>query len=255
MSTLQETYTAEQFAAITDRLDDNTLADLYSYFGQREPVPNFTYHLQRQAILYGGQYAKMLRDESVEYDAMVTDYLEAQHKEEIKQNNSGTEETTTTGTESGTTGGTDNTTNTEKTTTTANGTSNTNSRSLDKSDPMQNTYSDAAGTMPALLWDTADTQSQTIQDGTTTDDGTSDTSGTTTRTTSGTSNHTTQGTTTKTDSGEITTTHNYTDRHTGRSGKSPAELLKMSREYLQGTAAFNWLTDKMEKCFIWSVEI
>lgn len=69
-------YTEDQFIALIPSVDEATARNLYSYFKCRDPIDNFEHYLNQTALTYNDQYVRMLRDESVEYDAMVTDYIE-----------------------------------------------------------------------------------------------------------------------------------------------------------------------------------
>lgn len=76
MSILSEAYTLEQFKALFSILDDATVENLYNVFIDREPISGFSNSIKRTEILYSRQYNDLIRDESVQYDAMVTDYIE-----------------------------------------------------------------------------------------------------------------------------------------------------------------------------------
>lgn len=73
---LSTEYTKEEFEALIPEIDTATADNLYSYFSLRTPVDNFAAYAHQTALTYADQYARLLRDESVEYDAMVTDYIE-----------------------------------------------------------------------------------------------------------------------------------------------------------------------------------
>lgn len=208
---LTEDYTQEQFKALFSKTDEATIEDLYSYFSYRDPTDNFAHFITQTELYFYDQYARLLRDEHVTYDAMVTDYMERYVKNTVDKTSSLTEEnkhegsnkngTTETGTNqntqtsnggtetnetvSGTNTRTDDLTHTDDTTTTNDNTNtqNTtqketrdltgskNTKGMNKTNPMQVTYSTAtAGAIPSLDWSSSDGQQQAEED--TTDTGT-----------------------------------------------------------------------------------
>lgn len=232
MKTLQELYTADEFAKLVPEIDEATAANLYSYFGDRIPVTGFPHYVHMKMLLYADQYIRMQRDESVKYDAMVTDYLEAKYTD--KTDKSGKTTTTTSGSD----------TNDSKTETDTNGSSQTDAQHVDKTNPMQVVYNNVeAGQFPPLKWDTADTQTEDKTENTTT--------GKETAATTGSASH--NSTVTGDNSGSDKTVH--TERRTGRSGRNPAELLEASLHYIVITKSFGWLVDRLNNCFIWSIDL
>lgn len=75
MNLIQQ-YTKTEFEKLFSMLDTATVDDLWHVFAKRIPIDDFEYYITRTEILYQRQYKALLRDESVEYDAMVTDYIE-----------------------------------------------------------------------------------------------------------------------------------------------------------------------------------
>lgn len=323
MSILSELYTEEQFKTLCSGLDDATTADLYSYFKTRTPIDEFEQAINQTVLRYGRRYTLLLRDESVKYDAMITDYIErltqkaAQtnttedgttatnstsektHKNDNSRtdtlNKNGWTTTTHTGTDKtdteGTAGGSTEHTGTTTTdsNTALNSSTNTDSRGMDRTNPMTNSYTVSQGTLPLMTWDAPDTQAQNSEQKTQTDNTNStstttnnlkDASTTTSNETGTTTYDTTQathdtgtdtttttetGTATDSDSSKITSSDSKTgstiygdrgtERYTGRHGYSPAELLEKSRQYILGTDSFSWLCEKFNKCFIWTIEL
>lgn len=97
---LLDEYTKEQFESFIPEIDTATADDLYEYFSYREPIANFQHFLKQTSRTYGDQYVRMLRDESVQYDAMVNEYIERLTKGKT------TDTTETKGTTNETTGAT-----------------------------------------------------------------------------------------------------------------------------------------------------
>lgn len=299
MSTLENTYTAAEFTAMVPEIDEATAAGLYSYFSDRYPVDGFSHFMHQKMLLYSDQYIRMQRDESVKYDAMVTDYLEARYSDHNTTEGTGTDKAESSGTTgrtatveasgttgntskveaSGTTGNTDTvketTSGTQTTDDTA--TSETDNKELVKSNPMQETFTDGVGAFPSLTWNTSDTQTEHVENGTTTDKNTVTTSGETNRTDTSEGTHSDNSTTTDSgsSSNKSTTTESgttggtntversntqtvdnvHTERRTGRTGRNPAELLETSLHYITRTKSFAWLCDRLNPCFIWTVDL
>lgn len=192
-------YTAEQFAALFVNTDEATVSNLYEFYKYRTPCDNFPHFIRQTEILFASQYKKLLRDESVTYDAMVSEYMERLVVDDRsgKNSRSGTGTTTekTTGgmTEKGTsenirtdnlqqnTEGTNNSTTTndlqQSTTGDTSGTTTDNSTTTDtsktagmsKTNPQSVSYSSAsAGAIPSLSWTSADGQTQQEESETTT---------------------------------------------------------------------------------------
>lgn len=252
MSTLKEDYTLEQFKDLFSQTDEATIEDLYSFYGYRTPISDpipFSLAITQTELIYTSRYKKLLRDESVTYDAMVTDYMERLVTDErtgksAKTGTGGvTEETTTGSTETGTnqntttnnlkqeSNGTADNTQTDDTTQTVNATTSASttetrnlagsseSQGLNKTNPMQVTYpTTAAGAIPSLDWTSADGQQQQKQDttntGTVTTEGSTEDSNTTKNTgtikNNGTTSDTTTNTGTVTDNGNTSRTLNGT---------------------------------------------
>ena len=148
---------------------------------------------------------------------------------------------------------------------------------VDKANPYSESYEGAtAGSIPALDWSTSSSQAQTKQVSTTTFDGGSDT--TTQHNEESGGDKTTYGRTTDTyaegsrTSGSITKTSGSdkdqysgtdktqenektkydTDRYhmeTGRTGEV-ATLLEQAKTYIETTAAWSWLANRLEVCFM-----
>lgn len=284
MATLGKTYTLEDFAKLFTLTDEATISSLYTEFLDRDPKDNnFALYIKQTEQKYYPQYNKLVRDESVQYDAMVTDYMERQIKHNMtasksaKGSNSGSGTITAETSEQGENGNT-RTLNTENSVEGSGTNDNTETRNLqtsqetqgiNKTNPMQMKYSTSSGIMPELDWDTADGQSQEKINGT--DTGTVENNGrnsnkqktadTGTITDSGTNTSTGKSTTKNDDTRNIenneTNEENSDDkeRYTGRHGYSAPELLEKSRQFILLTTAFQWYVSKFEKCFVWSVEI
>lgn len=197
---LMDTYTKEAFEKLIPEVDTATADNLYDYFADRTPIDNFERYIHITTLEYIQQYNMMLRDESVSYDAMVTDYIErltksktngqetahGETKDGKKTNTTltGTGEDKTVVDSTGNTTETPNTTVTENTnsdtngsrkntgtqetngtdggTTTADGVGN--SMGMGKTNPNQVAYSASAGVLPALNWASADSQQQSKTD-------------------------------------------------------------------------------------------
>lgn len=286
---LKDTYTLDEFKKLFSIADEATIEDLYLIFGNRDPIEDFPHYISKTERLYNRQYVKLLRDESVEYDAMVTDYMERlttgttsgttsdteTGTSEMKRDGSDSTTLThnTTNTHTGENSGT--TTATGKTTTDEHGTDDTDTtrdtQGLSKSNPFSNTYNSQTGSFPSLNWDASDTQNETKETGssneTTANNSETDTSSSTndsgtesstdkqtgTDSTSGTSSTTDKGTTSTSKTGSTNTTDRHTDRYSGRHGYSAPELLAKSRDYILGTDAFRWLVAKFDRCFEWGI--
>lgn len=292
MSTLAEKYTAEQFRELLPDMDEATNRDLYTFFQYRELKDNSQFFFWQVWRIYGEQYNRQLRDESVNYDAMVTEYLERETRGKTDGtetgNNSGTvsktgENNETHGRDTNSTRNTARDINTTETTegnSTDSGqndghtTETTEGKEISKTNPMAVSYGTTTpGTIPALDWASADGQRQTL----------TDTTGTTSDTTSNThkedENTTNKGTITDSENGGETMTgtdhadtkeHQDTsssssisrsenrrdrERETGRHGYSPAELLEKSRSYILKTKSFQWLCERFNNCFKWEVDL
>lgn len=223
MTALINSYTKQEFTSLIPEIDEATAGDLYDFFQYRDTKENFAHFLHQTALLYSLQYSRLLRDESVQYDAMVTDYIErlTTRKTDTTGTTAATTSETTTEKTTGTTTTTDRHTGSlindskngntrtldtkdDGTTTghlTGNDTSTSDSKSLGKSSPFQNQYDAGAGTFPSLSWDTSDGQQQTLTDNT----------DTTEQTTNGTESKTQTGTITDSGSGTGTETRDLTD--------------------------------------------
>lgn len=186
MTSVLDTYTKDEFVKLFSLIDEATAANLYDYFKYRDVKPNLPHFLHQKELLYAEQYKKLLRDESVTYDAMVTDYIErlTTRKEDTSQTSSQTTDEKTTGktnstitTDDSHTGTistethnsndrtieqTNSGTSTEKTSGHTTDTDDT--KGITKSNPYQNEYTASAGTIPALDWTTSDGQQESISD-------------------------------------------------------------------------------------------
>lgn len=200
--TLMDVYTKDEFEKLIPEVDKATADNLYDYFADRTPIDNFARYMHITTVEYIDQYNMMLRDESVTYDAMVTDYIERLTKNKTSGKDTSHEETTggktTHNTLTGTgedktvvdsTGNTTETPNTkvvEDTTSSTDGsrkntgtqetngtdggtTTGTNSETnaqMTKTNPMAVSYSTyTPGKLPALNWYSADAQGQTERNG------------------------------------------------------------------------------------------
>lgn len=255
---LTDDYTLEQFKELFEETDEATINDLYSFYSYRTPCDNFSHFIKQTELMYVKQYNKLLRDENVTYDAMVSDYMERLVIDDRSGNSSrtgtGTNTETTTGgtTENGTaentrtddltqdTSGTNNSTRTDDLTQTgttessSNTSGNTSSSdinknvSINKTNPQVVNYSVTAGTMPGLTWDSSDNQTQqetNVQTTTTsresvTENGNNSIKNTGTTTTSQDDNHTVTNTGTVTDNGKTTKTVSSNEHKTGNTTTS-----------------------------------
>lgn len=241
---LTDDYTLEQFKELFEETDEATISDLYSFYSYRTPCDNFPHFIRQTELMFVNQYNKLLRDENVTYDAMVSDYMERLVIDDRSGNSSrtgtGTNTETTTGgtTENGTaentrtddlkqdTEGTNNSTRTDDLTQSEsiNGQSSTSgdtsaddttkTSSINRTNPQAVNYNVTDGSMPYLSWDSSDGQTQQeTTDKTTTSSHESYTNAesnsvknTGTTTTSQDDNHTVTNTGTVTDNGKTTKT-------------------------------------------------
>lgn len=246
---LMDDYTEQQFQALFSLTDEATAADLYSFFKYRTPLDNFSHFITQTELLFWNQYSRLLRDERVQYDAMVTDYLErlltsngsgstttarTETKTESATHNSNryvTKSTTRTDDLTETSTGESGDTRTDNLTTETTGTSGETSsgsssdtgtektRGVERTTPQAISYASNAGDVPDLDWSTPDSQSQSATDTT----GAHTESGNRSVTSSGTTTNTgtvqTTGTTngTRKNSGTIETTENENDNATEQS--------------------------------------
>ncbi len=271
----------EDDAAIIEMLED--------WFYYRKIVDNdrFERFYRRAINKYARQFYNYVRVETTDIDPLVSSYLERQilrsisrsssesgtssktggggRTSTIRTNDSGTTSTNTTGT--ATSRGTSDSTSEDSATTT--GTSHNNQKSKHGETPQAAVGS--GGSM-ALDWTYLSSQDETEDNGNTS--GTTDSEGETNvvttdnSSTTGTSQTTSQtgGTTTSTESNNNSESDETTresngiesgddrERMTGRN-QSAQELLSLARDYIEKTNAFEWLTKKLDDCFMQIYEV
>ena len=280
--------TTDLFAGTT--IDEATQQNLLDWFQFRQVCDDDRFGIYFHRLLRAAewQYNQQLRLESVEWDPMVSDYMERQIRTNdsdsgnSKTTRSGTRnqtsESETTGTgksETSTTGETNNTSNNE-----SDGTSNTThtgeTEQTQHSSGLTGTTPDTAlypatGYPESLAWVYASGQQEAKSEGTGNDSSTDNTTthdeGTTTDhgTSSGTAN-TTDNTTSNT-TGTVKDTDNSTEEgtnsnhHTGDTGErysarheSAHDLMDRARNYIRRTNAFLWLVDMLGAAFFGLVD-
>lgn len=320
---LVEKYTKAEFVGLLEpTIGADAAESVWSLFRFREPInkPTITTKdgdtldiwkagVENTALLYGPRFLDYLRNETVVFDPMVTDYVERM----IQNVKTGTATNSATNTESTsgevthgktlTTATTDNTTDTydsndrlTRNTTDTNNSTNTTTNNLTETTngteqtegenrtiaaglPQSISYSGQSGIPSALDWSVASSQEEsdnnqdTTRSNTTTNTGTQGTQGTDTTTHTGTDTRdvttertlgrtgnqtqtaggkdTTTGSRSTTTSGSNSTSEDGTtkERATGRSGKSPQELLELSRRYITNSNALKWFCEKMNANF------
>lgn len=270
--------------------DDDVVKEmLEDWFYYRKIVDNdrFERFYRRALNKYARQFYNYVRVETTDIDPLVSSYLERQilrsvsrassesgtssktggggRTSSVRTSDTGTTSTNTTGT--ATSRGTSDSTSEDSTTTS--GTSHNNQKRKHGETPQSAV---GVGGSMALDWTYLSSQDETEDNGNTS--GTTDSEGETNvvttdnSSTTGTSQTTSQngGTTTATESnnssesGETTRETNGVEngddreRMTGRN-QSGQELLTLAREYIEKTNAFEWLTKKLDDCFMQIYEV
>lgn len=263
-------------------VDEATQEAIIQWFKNRKVADNdnFLLYFQRLLTAHETQYNSLLRVQTIQFDPLVTDYMErlisreAQNSQTTnRQGNTVSSEkdtgtnsvdgTTTTDTDSTATAN-DNVKTTTNNTTSSNGKTTSNDKSMNAQLPQSSTGA-GAGLPAAMNWNYATEQNESQNTGTSenkstdtgngTSDGNSSSSSNSTSTsrtnTNGTStnNRTGNSTTSETGGSNGTNSETVKERSTGRSGDTP-ELLTKAVSYISRTNAFFWLVDKLEAAFM-----
>lgn len=279
-------YTVDEFVKLTENyIDSATAQALYWEFSMRgvfEDKPYITKagqqfnpwerHLQNSLKMASDQYLQYLRIESVQYDPMVTNYVERQLIN-ITQNKQGGTNTSVVdinenGGNTSTNGGvlTRKNTGTQRSDDSNTVEGFTNDRQINASLPQSITNTgtgktDRDSAIPSFNWNVASAQAETdnkhkdnsTSNATRTDDLTETT--TDGRTVTVTNNRT--GKNTNTNTVDLTTDNkaDIRERSTGRTGYSPTMLLNEARNYVLSTNAFKWLCEYLNPNFVWYTEL
>lgn len=268
------------FAGTT--VDSATQDAIIAWFKNRKVSDNenFLLYFRRLLSLHETQYTSLLRVQTIQFDPLVTQYMERLIDREGQNSSTNTRNGTTNTSDSGTsTASGTNTVNTTSTSTshgtsdttgknsgkqdgTSNGT--TNDKSMNAQLPQSSTGA-GAGIPENMNWNYATEQNESKGKNTNTssqtNSGTSETNSTSDSRASGDSETNGRDNRTVTDSrnGNTTTTENggtngtnsevVKERSTGRMGDAP-ELLKKAVYYISTTNAFVWFVDKLEPAFM-----
>ena len=263
-------------------VDEATQEAIIQWFKNRKVADNdnFLLYFQRLLSAHETQYNSLLRVQTIQFDPLVTDYMERLISREgqnsqttNRQGNtvsSDSDKTTVSGSDRTTSETDTNTSNTDKVTGTSNNTQNsegsgtTNDKSMNAQLPQSSTGA-GAGLPAAMNWNYATEQNESqnkttntgkqTNTGNTTSTGNSNSDGHSTTTTTGSNDSTTTGTrngnstTSETGGSNGTNSETVKERSTGRSGDTP-ELLTKAVSYISRTNAFFWLVDKLEAAFM-----
>ena len=249
-------------------IDPDTQALILDWFSRRQIPDDFDHFFRRTAKSVDWQYNQLIRLESVQWDPMVSDYLERQIVTTGKGTTKSNGSTTQSGKIDGTTSGTNNNTTTTETsssdtldsTGTSQNDNNVDNKQLSGATPDSATYQDQ---FPETLnWRYLSSQGETRQstsdNGSTTNNTTSSGSSTTETTANGGSSSTNSSTSNlKTDNNNDTTTQQDSDvreRQTGRH-EAPQDMMERARTYIMHSNAFLWLVDKLSPCFYGLFEV
>lgn len=245
------------------QIDEATQTALVNWFQFRKVSDNdkFVAYFQRLLKANEEQYLNYMRIQTVQFDPLVTQYMERLLNRDGVNSEKDKDTTVNTGNDTVNTSGTAKTNNSDNSVTDSSGTDRTtqNGETGDKSMNAQLPQSStgAGAGLPANMnWNYATQQDE--RKGTSKNNSNSESTGKTTNT----------GTSTGTASNEQTTKSDRTnqtvkngersgsnsevvkERMTGRSGEPTSELLKKAVSYITTTNGFFWLVDKLEAAFM-----
>lgn len=244
-------------------IDEATQTAIVNWFQFRKVSDNdkFVAYFQRLLKANEEQYINYMRIQTVQFDPLVTQYLERLLNRDGSSSEKDKDTTVNTGNDTVNTSGTAKTNNSDNSVTDSRGVDSTtqNGETGDKSMNAQLPQSSTgagAGLPENLNWNYATQQDE--RKGTSKNNSKSESTGKTTNT----------GTSTGTASNEQTTKSDRTnqtvkngersgsnsevvkERMTGRSGEPTSELLKKAVSYITTTNGFFWLVDKLEAAFM-----
>lgn len=245
------------------QIDEATQTAIVNWFQFRKVSDNdkFVAYFQRLLKANEEQYINYMRIQTVQFDPLVTQYMERLLNRDGSSSEKDKDTTVNTGNDTVNTSGTAKTNNSDNSVTDSRGVDSTtqNGETGDKSMNAQLPQSStgaSAGLPDNLNWNYATQQDE--RKGTSKNNSKSESTGKTTNT----------GTSTGTASNEQTTKSDRTnqtvkngersgsnsevvkERMTGRSGEPTSELLKKAVSYITTTNGFFWLVDKLEAAFM-----
>lgn len=245
------------------QIDEATQTAIVNWFQFRKVADNdkFVAYFQRLLKANEEQYINYMRIQTVQFDPLVTQYMERLLNRDGSSSEKDKDTTVNTGNDTVNTSGTAKTNNSDNSVTDSRGVDSTtqNGETGDKSMNAQLPQSSTgagAGLPENLNWMYATQQDE--RKGTSKNNSKSESTGKTTNT----------GTSTGTASNEQTTKSDRTnqtvkngersgsnsevvkERMTGRSGEPTSELLKKAVSYITTTNGFFWLVDKLEAAFM-----
>ena len=265
LKTFQEVLQAQTQAVVfgDTQIDEATQTAIVNWFQFRKVSDNdkFVAYFQRLLKANEEQYINYLRIQTVQFDPLVTQYMERLLNRDGSSSEKDKDTTVNTGNDTVNTSGTAKTNNSDNSVTDSRGVDSTtqNGETGDKSMNAQLPQSSTgagAGLPENLNWMYATQQDE--RKGTSKNNSKSESTGKTTNT--GTSTGTASNEqTTKTDrtnqtvkNGERSGSNSEVvkERMTGRSGEPTSELLKKAVSYITTTNGFFWLVDKLEAAFM-----
>lgn len=265
LKTFQEVLQEQTQAVVfgDTQIDEATQTAIVNWFQFRKVSDNdkFVAYFQRLLKANEEQYINYMRIQTVEFDPLVTQYMERLLNRDGSSSEKDKDTTVNTGNDTVNTSGTAKTNNSDNSVTDSRGVDSTtqNGETGDKSMNAQLPQSSTgagAGLPKNLNWKYATQQDE--RKGTSKNNSKSESTGKTTNT--GTSTGTaTNNQTTKSDrtnqtvkNGERSGSNSEVvkERMTGRSGEPTSELLKKAVSYITTTNGFFWLVDKLEAAFM-----
>lgn len=265
LKTFQEVLQEQTQAVVfgDTQIDEATQTAIVNWFQFRKVSDNdkFVAYFQRLLKANEEQYINYMRIQTVQFDPLVTQYMERLLNRDGSSSEKDKDTTVNTGNDTVNTSGTAKTNNSDNSVTDSRGVDSTtqNGETGDKSMNAQLPQSSTgagAGLPKNLNWKYATQQDE--RRGTSKNNSKSESTGKTTNT----------GTSTGTASNEQTTKSDRTnqtvkngersgsnsevvkERMTGRSGEPTSELLKKAVSYITTTNGFFWLVDKLEAAFM-----
>lgn len=265
LKTFQEVLQEQTQAVVfgDTQIDEATQTAIVNWFQFRKVADNdkFVAYFQRLLKANEEQYINYMRIQTVQFDPLVTQYMERLLNRDGSSSEKDKDTTVNTGNDTVNTSGTAKTNNSDNSVTDSRGVDSTtqNGETGDKSMNAQLPQSSTgagAGLPENLNWNYATQQDE--RKGTSKNNSKSESTGKTTNT----------GTSTGTASNEQTTKSDRTnqtvkngersgsnsevvkERMTGRSGEPTSELLKKAVSYITTTNGFFWLVDKLEAAFM-----
>lgn len=265
LKTFQEVLQEQTQAAVfgDTQIDKATQTAIVNWFQFRKVSDNdkFVAYFQRLLKANEEQYINYMRIQTVQFDPLVTQYMERLLNRDGVNSEKDKDTTVNTGNDTTNTSGTAKTNNSDNSVTDSSSSDSTtqNGETGDKSMNAQLPQSSTgagAGLPNNLNWNYATQQDE--RKGTNKNNSTSESTGTTTN----------KGTSTGTASNEQTTKSDRTnqtvkngersgsnsevvkERMTGRSGEPTSELLKKAVSYITTTNGFFWLVGKLESAFM-----